>query len=137
MNHSQIEEYLTEVEKAAQQKFRYRAQVSWLLTVVYARKLELVFEDVLFFSKFLSNAYSVLKREGVGSDTIGNLKQEFSVNLEKIHTLLRTIVKESEEPGRGEFIARFLSMTPECMEHLMALAKELTWIKNYNLDQKR
>ncbi len=137
MNRSQLEEYLNSVERAAKQKMLYRGKIHWLLSVVYERKMEQVFDDVLFFSKFLTQASSVLKREGIGSDVLENLKNEFSVNLEKTHTLLRTIVKETEEPGRGEFISQFLGMTPECMEHLLALTKELTWIKNYNLDQKR
>jgi len=131
------EEFLSSVERSVQQRFRFKTQIAWVLEIVRERTLERVFDDVLFFAKFLTGASVVLRREGTGSENVGNLKQEFSENLEKMHTLLRTIVKEAPEPERGEFLARFLSMTPECMENLLALARELAWIKNYKLDQTR
>lgn len=78
-----------------------------------------------------------MAREGGNTDSTAKLQKEFAVNIEKLHTLLRTIVKEAGEPHREQFVNKFLNMTPDCMQNLLAMAKELTWIKNYNLDKTR
>jgi hypothetical protein len=128
------DDYLSAIEKSINKKFRFRTEIGSLLTISQEKKLGEVLDDVLFFSKFISHAYIVLKREGTNSETTLPLQAEFKTNIEKLHTLLRTIVKDTDESFKQNFVARFLSMKPECMETLLALAHELTWLKNFQLD---
>ncbi|MBI3195367.1 MAG: hypothetical protein HYZ34_13020 [Ignavibacteriae bacterium] len=131
---SSVEEVISEIEKSGNRKFKFRQEVSSLLTISQEQNMSGVFDDILFFSKFLSHAYAVLNREGTTSETTRPLQQEFKTTLEKLHTLLRTLIKEADGLLKQDFVSRFLNMKPECMENLLALANELTWVKNYQLD---
>ncbi len=137
MVHSSADELLLQIEKVANKKFRYRTEVSSLLMLSYEKNLHGVFDDVLFLSKFLTQAVGVLKREGTESETTLPLQTEFKTNLEKLHTLLRTMVNDADEQSKQNLVSRFLNMNPVSMENLLSLAQELSWIKNYQLDQAK
>ncbi len=137
MTQQSNEELLSQVEKSVNQKFKFRDDVLWLLEISQHSNMKEVFEDILFFSKFISRAMTVLQREGISSESTVNLQNEFKSNLEKTHTLLRILIKETDELRKQNFVSRFLSMTPDCMDNLLAFTRELTWMKNYTLDQAK
>jgi hypothetical protein len=125
---------IAEIEKFANRKFVYAAHISALMDQAAKRHMESTFEDVLFFAKFLVNAYTVLSRTGIDSQETEKLSTEFKENFEKISTLLKTIMKEAPQPSKTEFISTFFDSTTQSVDRLMTLLRELAWVKNYRLD---
>ena len=134
---NQSSDLLTRIEQTVNRKFMFRTKIQSLLEISQSKNMDGVFEDVLFLSKFLTHAYAILKREGANSETTIQLQTEFKTNLEKLHTLLRTIVKDADDTMKQDFVSSFLGMKAGNLENLLKLAHELTWIKNYQLDQAK
>ena len=129
--------YLDAVEQFAHRKFQFRDDLGLLTDLSESRNMKQLFDDILFFAKFVSNANNVLKRAGVHSEETQKLSAEFKESLEKSSTLLRTLVKEAPEEVKKDFTARFFSLSQESVSNLLSLLYELSWIKNYSLDKHR
>ncbi len=133
----ETETYLDTVEEYTHRKFRFRDEVGVLVDLAATRTMERLFDDILFLAKFVSNANTILKRTGTGSEDTVKLSAEFKENLEKASSLLRTLVKEAPEEIKQHFLSSFFSLSRDGMNNLLALLYELTWIKNYKLDRKK
>jgi hypothetical protein len=133
----ETESYLDGVEQFVGKQFRYRSEIGLLIELAEARTMKQVFDDITFFAKFVSNAYIILKRVGPASKDIEKMSLEFKDKLEKVSTLLRTLIKEEQTDAKQQFVTRFLSLSNDSMNNLLELLYELSWIKNYSLDQKR
>ncbi len=97
------ESLLSDVEQFAHRKFRYRLEIGLLVEAAGTESLRRVWEDVLFNAKFLTNAYGLLKRVGSDSPDTVKLSSEFQDGVEKVSTLLRTLIKENPDEVRDLF----------------------------------
>jgi len=131
------ESFLSDIEQFAQRKFRYRLEIGLLIEAANSVSLRRVLDDILFHAKFLANAFNLLKRVGSDSPDTVKLSSEFQEGVEKVSTLLRTLIKESPKEMRDIFLKRFLSLSAESMNELLSLCTELSWMKNYSLEQNR
>ena len=131
------ESFLSDIEQFAQRKFRYRLEIGLLIEAANSVSLRRVLDDILFHAKFLANAFNLLKRVGSDSPDTVKLSSEFQEGVEKVSTLLRTLIKESPKEMRDLFLKRFLSLSAESMNELLSLCTELSWMKNYSLEQNR
>ena len=130
-------QYLDAVEAFSGKKFQFRGEIGMLLECATARNMHQVFEDITFLAKFVTNASGVLKRVGPSHADAAKLVGEFKDNLEKVSTLLRTLVKEEPADARQQLLSRFFSLSHDSLDNLLVLLSELSRIKNYTLDQKR
>lgn len=129
--------FLNEVEHFAQRKFLFRDEMGLLIELSESRGMKKLFDEIIFFAKFITNAQQILKRIGSDSDEVLKLRTELTENLEKTSTLLRTLIKESSDEVKGSFMHRFLAFNQESLNNLFSLLRELSWIKNYSLDKDR
>ena len=135
--HSETHNFLDEVEHFAHRKFRYRKDIEQLVELTRRHKMQQVFDDVVFYAKFISNAYAVLNRSGTPSEDTLKLSNEFKEILEKTATLLRTMIKEGPDDVKQHVTMTYLSLTNDSMNAFLSLLYELSWIKNYILDERR
>lgn len=107
-----------------------------LLELAQTKNLKRELEEIAFLAKFLSNSYVILKRGG--SDAVGydKLSQEFRSNLDKVIEELKGIVAEAPSTTKENFSSRFFSMTADGFENLMNLLYDLSWLKNWIIDQR-
>ncbi len=131
------ESLLSEIEQFAQRKFRYRLEIGLLVEAANSVSLRRVLDDIQFNAKFLTNAFNLLKRVGSDSPETVKLSSEFRDGVEKVSTLMRTLMKESPNEIRDLFLKRFLSLSTDNMTELLSLCNELSWVKNYSLEQNR
>ena len=131
------ESFLSDVEKFAQRKFRYRLEIGSLVELAGSLSLQRVLDDVTFYAKFLTNAFNVLQRIGKDSPDAAKLSVEFQEGIEKISTMLRTLIKGGPAEVRNLFLQRFLSLSGKSLNELLALCRELCWLKNYALERSR
>ena len=129
--------FLDEVERSSGKKFLLRKEIALLYELAEQRSLRSVFDDITFYAKFISHASLILRRFGPTSDETTKLSQEFKEKLEKISTLMKSLLDEAPDDMRESFMTRFFFLSRESMNSLMALLQELSWIKNYSLDQAR
>ena len=129
----EIEPFIDRLEKFAGRKLSHRDDLALLLSC--SRGKEGLLEEASFYAKFISKAYAVLKRSG-GED-VTRMEAEFGEKMGKTTVLLRTLLEGSPGDTAKKFANRFLSPTPESMAELLSLLAELSWVKNYEIEQRR
>jgi len=130
----ETESFLSSVEQSAGRKFQYRNEIAALIDVAEEAGHRQLFDDLTFYAKFVTHASRILTGIGnSGTDTV-KLSAEFQDGVEKITTLLRTLVKDAAPELRTLIVPRFVTLSPEGLELLLSLCGELNWVKNYSLD---
>jgi hypothetical protein len=117
-------------------KLKQPDNIAVLLELAQTKNLKGELEEIAFLAKFLSNSYVILKRGGNDAVDYGKLSQEFRSNLDKVIEELKGIVAEAPSTTNENFSSRFFSMTADGFENLMNLLYDLSWLKNWIIDQK-
>lgn len=128
---------LDEIERVSGKQFQYRSDIEFLMSVAQLRSMENLFSELTFYAKFITSAFTLLQRAGIGSEEVRKVAAECEVTIEKTSTLTKTLIKESSDSMKHEFITRFLTQSPEALASFVSLMRELSWIKNYTLDADR
>jgi len=131
------EAFLDEVERASGNTFSRRADVGTLRELAHDCGKQQVFDDILFLAKFVSRAAKILGRPGLQTDDTAKLSAEFADQMEKASTLMRTLVKESPDETKEHFLSVYLSLRNESFQNLLDLFRELSWVKNFQVDASR
>ena len=131
----ETETYLTNVERYVSKKFRYRIEVGILIDIAEERSLRPQFEELLFLAKFVTNAQSILQRSGIENEQTAKLSAEFSSTLQKFPSMISALTSGAVPEVSRAFPKTFFDQTQESMQRLMVFLSELSWIKNYFLDQ--
>jgi len=100
------------------------------------RNAEPELADLSFLAKFLHRTHGIMTRIGKDGEGYGRLAEEFSNNLQKVIHLLRTFLSSAPPDVQGRFETEYLSMTPQCLNRLMALMYDLSWYKNWLIDNE-
>ena len=129
--------FLDDVELSSGRKFLLREEIALLYELAERLSLRSVFDDITFYAKFVSHATLILKRFGPTSEETVKLSQEFKEKLEKVSALMKSLLDEAPDDMRESFMTRFFALSHESMNSLMSFLQELSWIKNYSLDQER
>ena len=130
-------QFLIDLESFSSRKLAYKEEIGALLDEAQASGRIQVFEDLVFFAKFLSKSYDIMKRIGPDGEGYGKLAGEFQLTVEKSTTLVKTLVKDSPEDLKLRFSGAFFRLDPESLSALMNLMRELAWVKNWMLDGHR
>ena len=130
----ETETYLANVEHYVSKKFHYRFEVGILIDIAGERSLRPQFEELLFLAKFATNAYSILQRSGIESEQTDKLSAEFSSALKKFPSMISVLTSDAGPEITHAFQKTFFNRSEETMKRLMVFLAELSWIKNYLLD---
>ena len=126
--------FLDAAERFARRKFFHRLVLEVILRQTEERRQ--LRDDFFFLATFVANASQVLEREGRSSPETENLAREFSGSMEKAHELLRTIVKDAEEDAKQRVVSGYLTLSHETLANMLALFREIAWIKSYEIERK-
>jgi len=127
--------YLDALEKFAGRRFRHRSDIKVLIELSSSR--ENVFEEIVFYAKFISNAYAVLKRTGSAGEDTSRLSAEFEEKLGRSASLIRTMLADATQEVKTNFADRYLEQSPDSLSRFLEFLGELSWIKNYENEKKR
>ncbi len=131
----ETEDYLTAVEHRQGKKFRHRADVGMIIDAADASAAFGEFERIVFLAKFITNAFSILRRSGVSSEETTNLARELETSLREIAERFRGLLAGGvDASAASRFDHQFLTLSKASMESLQELLSELTWVKNLMLD---
>jgi hypothetical protein len=128
---------LAEIEKSIGKKFAHSKEITAILLAAQQHRLKEPLDQLLFYSKFLVNAQTVLNRSGIAADETEKLSNEFRASLEKVKNNLTSIFSRGEEAERRAFGEAFMDLTPVSLQNLLSLVRELSWLKNFELDSNR
>lgn len=129
-------QFIKELEVTFNRKLNYPQEIAQLIDLVHADGKVEVLHDVAFHAKFLTKSFGVMKRIGMDGEGYDKLSVEFQTGMEKVTTLLKTIIKESPVEIKNHFVGNFFSLSHDNLSNLMKLLADLTMIKNWSLDGK-
>ncbi len=132
----ETERFLKELDRFSQHRLKHPETLRILVEQAKKQNREELLDDTAFLSKFLWNAYTIMRREGPNSENTMKLLAEYNANLEKVITLIRTLITGTSEEVRQRFQTEFLSMTQESMTNLLSLLSDLSWMQNWSIDHK-
>jgi hypothetical protein len=131
---SEIEDYLSAVERYAGKRFRYRTEIALLIDLAEKTEKSSLFEQIIFTAKFITRAFDILRRSGFESEESKHLSTELQKNLESVVAMIRSLCSADPTIADALFGERMFSLTHDSLNLLKDLLSELTWIKNYSLD---
>lgn len=133
---SETESFLHELEVFSNRKLLFRTEVGTLVDLAAQSKRTELLDDVIFYAKFLTKTFDIIKRIGKDGEGYDKLASEFQTTLEKASTLLKTIVKDASEEEKRHFVDLFFGMDQESLSLLLDLMRDLSWVKNWQVDGK-
>lgn len=114
-------------------KLLRRDDLGMVIDCAYHHERKGVLADLSFQSKFARKTQGILQRIGKGADGYDRLALEFASALEEIRKLLGEILDLC--PDAAPARKRYLALTPEGLEELLALTNDLSWYKNWLIDR--
>ena len=130
-------ELLRGLEKSSRKRLNYPNEVGQILEAAQNGRRTMQFEDAIFLAKFISSSFDVMSRIGVDGEGYEKLSAEFESNTQKLSSLIKEILIGARDEIRQNQTALFLSLTPESLERLMLLLRDLTAVKNWVVDGNR
>jgi hypothetical protein len=125
------------VQKFSGGKVANTAHIAQLIELSEENGREQIFDDLIFHAKFLSKLYGVMKHTDPGSEAFPKLKTEFTEAVERVGTLIRTLVKEAPQEVKQDFRSRYFEMNHHCLNNLIQFSYDLSWVKNWKIDTEK
>lgn len=137
MNISQhITSLIDAIERSASVKLSRRTDVECLLELTSSGTRSRLRDELLFYAKFVNNAYHALTRAGTTSADTTALARELQSSAGKVSDLLRDAIVEAPGDVREAFERTYLDISQSGMSNLLGLAGDLARVKNYAIDHK-
>jgi hypothetical protein len=129
-------DFVQQIDKLSNHRLTNQDDVAALVELAWTKDQRTRLEQIAFLAKFLSNTHTVLKRSNSDTEGYDKLSSEFRVNLEKAVAELKSLIEEAPAALKESFSSKFLMLTGESFENLLSLLYDLSWIKNWHIDQK-
>jgi hypothetical protein len=128
---------LNELDVMSGHRLAYRHDLGLLIELTAQHKRTHILDSLSFLAKFVSRTYRIIQRIGTEAEGYDNLEREFGQHLDKGRALLRTLLEPAPIEAREHFETTFLTMNPVALEKLLALYYDLSWYKNWLIDNRR
>jgi hypothetical protein len=93
-------------------------------------------DELVFLGKFCARAFGIMRRIGPGGEGYDRLATELRGNAEKARQLLLLLTGSLPQETRILLASRYLALTAEGFENLMTLLSDLSWVKNWQIDNR-
>jgi hypothetical protein len=127
---------LNELDALSRHRLTHRDDLGLLLELAARHKTTGLLDSLSFLAKFVSRTYGILQRIGEETEGYDKLERELGENLEKGKSLLRSLLQAAPSHVRGHFETTYLTMHPLALEQLLALYYDLSWYKNWLIDNR-
>jgi len=128
-------ELLGALDALSRGKLTRRRELGTLIELAAGADRMPVLDDLSFLAKFVSKTYGIMTRIGQNGHGYDKLQREFAVNLRNVSDRISTLLEGGPDDIRASFEAELLATTPEALQNLLALCYDLSWYKNWRLDQ--
>ncbi|MDE3057187.1 MAG: hypothetical protein KGJ59_04440 [Bacteroidota bacterium] len=127
---------LEEVEVFSHQRLHHSGDLALVFETAKLHHQEQELDSLSFLSKFLTKTFAVMNRVGEDGEGYDKLSREFTDNLERAMSLLRTIVNKAPDDVRGRFAKDYFAISPDALHRVMQLLSDLSWYKNWRIDHR-
>lgn len=127
--------FVSALQRFSHEQIQHPDDLASLIELARIHHLAGVLDDLSFLAKFLVKTSGVMNRVGPGEEGFDKLSREFSTNLEKASTYLRTLVKEAPEDVKHHFTTTYFAMTADALTARMQLLRDVNWLKNWKIDR--
>lgn len=132
-----IIKFVENIDSYSNHRLRNKEDLCILLHMSRSEGKDQVFDDLTSHAKCVYRLAGILKRTTPNSAAYPQLKAEFGDGVEKVHTLIRTLVKEASDDVKQHFISKYFTMTHSSLENLLSISHDLSWVKNWNVDHSK
>lgn len=127
-------ELLASLDKFSHSKLTRRHDLGVLIELSALGDRTNLLEEISFLAKFISKTFGIMTRIGKKGEGYEKLLHEFHEAIGKMTTLLHTLLQAAPAATRQHFSLVYLCMTQESVQHLLALCYDLSWYKNWLID---
>jgi hypothetical protein len=130
------DKFIDAVQQYSGNQLTHAADCALLVEAARLHSMEDAFADLCFTSKFMHKTFGVMKRIGSQGEGYDKLSEEFESNSVKAHALMQTIAERMPVDDRIRFTQTYLAMSGPSVQAMMALVRDLSWLKNYSIDSR-
>ncbi|MFA5832028.1 MAG: hypothetical protein WDA22_00995 [Bacteroidota bacterium] len=107
-----------------------------LIQIAEDHSLQEQMDDLVFSAKFITKSFDLMQRIGKDGNGYEKLSDEFSVQIKKSQEILKQLLEKADAMTKAHFSGSYLEMNTLTMQNLMLLYHDLSWYKNYLIDQR-
>lgn len=111
-----------------------RSDLGTLLELSTLNGQQDILDELGFQSKFISKTFGIMTRIGKDANGYERLEREFTEAAERAKVLMRKLLESAPTLTRHGFSITYLSMTSESLQNLLGLCYDLSWYKNWLID---
>ena len=127
-------ELLASLDTISKHKLARRNDLGVLVELAAQHNQSIDLGELSFVAKFVSKAFGIMQRIGRDGEGYERVSHEFTETLEKIKTLLTSILYNGSREIKEHFATTYLAMSRESLQRLLLLCNDLAWYKNWLID---
>ena len=135
-NHQGIEDFVEELDRFSGGVLTRKTDLGFLLKLASSNNEKEKFERLAFLAKFAAKSRKIMERIGRTGDGYDKIASELSSALEEISTLLAHLTSFAPDAKSSRFSQTYLANTPDALQQLFSLLSDISWYKNWTIDNR-
>jgi hypothetical protein len=129
-----VSAFLDVLDRMSHQSCVRRDDLGALLEAAFQGGKEKDLSALAFTGKFCVRTLAIMKRIGAGGEPYERLAGEFGRGIDSARQLLGVLLAAMPEETRTALGGRYLPLHAGGLDELLALLADLSWIKNWEID---
>lgn len=131
-----VNELIDLIDRYSRGKLRDRNMLATILQLAGDAGMPELVGDLAFHGKYLARLFRALRREELEPEVREKIETEFVEATTAFRKLLESLLPHAEGETRAMFERHFISLTPDTVPHLVALAEDFSCLKNWELEMR-
>lgn len=131
---SQVREIISVLSAYARNGLRDPEMLARFLQHAAEREKHEALADLSFTAKYLTRVQAAIRRQTPESELYAKLEEEFSYAVHSFHAKVTDFTADAGEDFRGMAERHLLVVSQDALRHLVDLAEDFAWLKNWELD---
>ncbi len=127
---------LSNINNASGKTLKRSMDLGVLIEIAAQHSLQEQLDDLAFSAKFITKSFDLMQRIGNDGNGYQKLSEEFSVQIKKSQAMILKFLERADAMTKAHFIGNYLEMNTLTMQNLMQLYHDLSWYKNYQIDNQ-
>jgi hypothetical protein len=133
-NQSEMSIFLHELELSTGYQFTYPDAVTLILERACIENKTNIFDDLIFYAKFIVKTREVMNRIGQKAEGYEKLAAEIQTSIDHAIELIRILIESTTQ--KEEFEKRFFFIETKSFSRFIELLSDLSRFKNWQIDGK-
>ncbi len=125
---------LLNINNASGQTLKRSMDLGALIEIAAQHSLPEQLDDLAFSAKFITKSFELMQRIGKDGNGYEKLSEEFSAQMKKSQAMILQLLNRGDAMTKAHFTENYLEMNTLTMQNVMQLYHDLSWYKNYQID---